>query len=95
MSDKSQLSEVCKETVGTWFYDANKKLYIRFNNKNVINAKIYGRFLPDPELMWTHRIDAYNKSGKLNITRSHSEAQKMKCRDGTYDLWDHWQKVKS
>ena len=93
MTDKALLSEVCKETIGTWFYDAAEKLYIRFDKNGVINAKIYGRFLPDPELMWTHRIDAYNQSGQLKITRGHPEAQKMKCHPGTYDLWSHWSKV--
>ena len=91
---KEELTELFKDDVGTWFYHANTKQYFRFDDKGEKNGKILGEFLPDPESLWTHRIDTYNKFNKEQIGRNHEAGQKLKCRPETYGLWKHWQEVK-
>ena len=88
------MTKLFKDDLGNWYYQDTTKEYFRFDDKGVKNAKILGKFLPDPDLVLSSRIDAYNKINKDKITIGHPTALKMKCRPETYQLWKHWLEVK-
>lgn len=62
-----------------WFYDVETKSYVRRERDGKLDAKIYGRFLPDPHL--------------LEEVRAERGAPRVQCDPVTHVLWKHWTTV--
>ena len=90
----AEMTPLFKDNVGTWHYHDETKCYFRYDGAGVMNGKIFGKFLPDPEVMWSNRIEIYNRLNTEKITRTHERGIALKCRPETYKLWEHWQGVK-
>lgn len=78
---------VCPDAGGTeWRFNSATKCYERHKNGQKI-IKIYGEFLPDPEILLKKRIDIHAKKGeRVNLDA-------LKPSPAVYSLWDHWKTV--
>ena len=84
------LTQVCIDTNGggTWSYENKAECYFRIEYDGKTTARIFGQFLPDPDMLWYRRLKMYG-------TQPDSEmGEELKPQPTTYDLWNHWQKVK-
>lgn len=75
---------VCVDAGDTeWRYNGVEKRYYRLKNGEPV-TKIDGKYLPDPDILWTQKIAVYAKKGhQVNVDA-------LKPTPAIFSLWKHW-----
>ncbi|CAB4164597.1 hypothetical protein UFOVP826_55 [uncultured Caudovirales phage] len=66
-----------------WFYSPSEMRYYSFRG-GVVNSRIRGVSLPDPEALFRERLNA------KGIDRNSPDAQSMRPTVDTFRLWEDW-----
>jgi hypothetical protein len=80
------MSEVCIDSSGggTWRFVLETQTYVRFLPDGTVTATIAGRFLPDPDILWSKRLKLYG------VPAGSDMGMRLKPQPTTYSLWQHW-----